>query len=841
VNRNSVRVFLALSCWVAASEAASLKVDFSIEGRPDSIAPGFEQWVIKPGATDRTTFGKVTASVSRVGSVGRGLKTTWWKGAAIDNAKMSADGITVDAPDSVKGAEIELRLAGLSPGRHTLATFHNLSESPEASFANAKIDIAVDGRRVATGIAPTHRVSHDADASGAFFDFEAKEGTDVVVRFASTRNVILCGFELDGSDPAARTAKPSPSDRDEHADADRGALTLSWRAPASAIGHQVYVGRNRDAVASATPASREFQGKTSAPRHELSGLTAHEDYFWRVDTIDAAGQVTQGETWHFRARRLAFPGAEGYGRFARGGRGGRIIEVTNLNDSGPGSLRAAVEADGPRTVVFTVSGLITLESKLIIRNPYLTVAGQTAPGKGITLRKYSFGMIGSHDVIVRFMRVRPGNISGTTLDGMGMAASDHTIYDHCSISWTLDEAFSSRGAKNITLQRALISEALNEAGHRKYPVGTRHGYAASIGGMVGSFHHNLLAHNSGRNWSLAGGLDQTGHHTAWLDLRNNVVYNWANRTTDGGAAKVNFVNNYYKPGPASRVFHLLKPERNNIRGYGPQDYFVEGNVMEGRVTADNRLGGVIEPNPERYRQGSGDFALDHDDAVPTRFESFREFIKDQPFFEPHVATQTAAAAYKVVLSDVGANQPLIDEHDARVIGETLSGTATFHGSKTKLPGLPDSQDDVGGWENYPEERRPSDWDTDRDGLPDWWETLHNLNPRSVAGDFGDANGDADRDGYSNLENYFAWLAEPHLECPAGASIEIDLGALTRGFTAKPVYVVTKASGGDVTLLAGGKTARFTAARGASGLANFAFSVTDADGDSMTRNVGIRVR
>src|SRR4029078_1510962 len=182
------------------------------------------------------------------------------------------------------------------------------------------------------------------------------------------------------------------------------------------------------------------------------------------------------------------------------------------------SLRAAIEAEGPRTVVFNVSGLITLESRLVIRNPYLTVAGQTAPRHGICVRKYNFGLGGAHDVIVRDVRVRPGNISGQTLDGMGMAGSDHCITNHCSITWTLDESFSSRGAKNITLQRTLISEALNEAGHKNYPPGTQHGYAASIGGNVGSFHHNLLAHCSGRNWSLAGGLEKKGFYVGRLDI-----------------------------------------------------------------------------------------------------------------------------------------------------------------------------------------------------------------------------------------------------------------------------------------------------------------------------------
>src|SRR6185436_19466094 len=148
-----------------------------------------------------------------------------------------------------------------------------------------------------------------------------------------------------------------------------------------------------------------------------SGLDHADTYFWRVDEVDASKKVTKGDVWSFRTRQLAFPSAEGYGRFARGGRGGRVIEVNNLNDSGPGSLRAAVEADGPRTVVFNVSDRITLKSRLILKNPWLTIAGQTAPGKGICVSKYNMGVGGSHDVIVRYVRVRPGNVSGQTLDG----------------------------------------------------------------------------------------------------------------------------------------------------------------------------------------------------------------------------------------------------------------------------------------------------------------------------------------------------------------------------------------------------------------------------------------
>lgn len=436
-------------------------------------------------------------------------------------------------------------------------------------------------------------------------------------------------------------------------------------------------------------------------------------------------------------RQLAFPTAEGYGRFAVGGRGGRVIKVTNLNDSGPGSLRAAVEEEGPRTVVFDVSGLITLDSRLIIRktNSYLTIAGQTAPGKGICIRNYNMGMLGASNVIIRYVRVRPGNTSGQTLDGMGMASSDDCIIDHCSISWTLDESFSSRGAKNITLQRTLISEALNEAGHKKYPPGTQHGYAASIGGDIGSFHHNLLAHCAGRNWSLAGGLAKPDNtYAGRLDIRNNVVYNWKNRATDGGAHEVNFVNNFYKPGPATQRFHALNAQYGGFKG--SQRYYVAGNVMPGHFGVDEQEKGRIA-------------TTERGGTVPTEYSPW----SDRPFFQPHVTTRSADEAFTNVLANVGCNFPALDEHDRRVIAEVRDGTAKFKGSKTGLPGLPDSQEDVGGWENYPEVSRPAGWDTDNDGMPNAWESARGLN----AADAADGNADRNGDGYTNLEEYLGSL------------------------------------------------------------------------------------
>ncbi|MEN8906777.1 MAG: cellulose-binding domain-containing protein [Clostridiales bacterium] len=433
---------------------------------------------------------------------------------------------------------------------------------------------------------------------------------------------------------------------------------------------------------------------------------------------------------------LAFPGAEGYGRFAKGGRGGSVIKVTNLNDSGPGSLRDAIDQTGPRTIVFEVSGVIHLKSKLLITgtkgNDNVYVAGQTAPGKGICISGYTFGMTGGEHVVIRHIRTRVGTDSGNTMDGMGMASANNSIFDHCSISWTIDEAFSSRSGQMITLQRCLISEALNEAGHKNYPEGSQHGYAASISGDIGSFHHNLLAHCAGRNWSLAGGLIHgTLTYAGRLDIRNNVVYNWKHRTTDGGAHEVNFVNNYYKPGPASEVFTALNAQNDGFEG--TQRYYFNGNIMENYWNESSQEKGSIESGePRDYN-----------------------YLVDEPFFDSYVNTQTAKESYNDVLNDVGCNVPMLDDHDKRVIEETRNGTYTYKGSKTGLPGLPDNEADVGGLENYPEVKRNSDWDTDNDGMPDSWETKHSLNP-SNSSDRNNTN--LSKTGYTNLEMYLNELA-----------------------------------------------------------------------------------
>ncbi|MBN1868424.1 T9SS C-terminal target domain-containing protein [Candidatus Sumerlaeota bacterium] len=731
---------IAIVVLSGLAHGAELKVDFSFPERKDAIDPHYAQWVIPEAVSVNRTFDGVAVTFRKSGPAGTVLTNTWYKGGVDYDARMATDGITVK--DGYSGGRIEMEISGLAPGHHSVATYHNTYDKPLTNtFSN--MSVSLNGTPVIASLTPTNRILNNYDAASAYVEFDVSSDETVTILFVPDgtgwqNNVTISGFEIDTGNPKKKAIKPEPPHDDEHADGDTGSTMLSWTAAASAVSHDVYFGTDFSAVDSATSASAEFMGNQTGTIHLASTPNIVDNYYWRVDEVAADGTRTKGEIWRFRRRHLAFPGAEGYGRFARGGRWGDVIEVTNLDDGGPGSLRAAVEATGPRTIVFNVSGTIALARRLVLKNPYCTVAGQTAPGMGICIRDYDFGMGGMKDGIIRYVRVRVGKEVGTrkTLGGMGMAGTDHSIIDHCSISWTTDEAFSSRSAKNITLQRTLISEALHVAGHRNYRPGKSHGYAASIGGDIASFHHNLLAHCEGRNWSLAGGIDAANRHTGSLDIRNNVVYNWDGRTTDGGAEFVHFVRNYYKPGPASGAeLDELNPQFENPR-FGPQICYVEGNVMEGVHGPEGPMGPFrgVDPHPET---------------------PYTEFTVTAPFFESYVETQTAAEAYADVLADVGCNRPGgLDLHDRRITSETLNGTFTYRGSVTDRPGLPDNQADVGGWETYPEESRPAGWDTDHDGLPNWWEDSV---PGLDSSDPADRNGDPDGDGYTNLEDYLNYL------------------------------------------------------------------------------------
>ncbi|OIV40195.1 pectate lyase family protein [Flavobacterium johnsoniae] len=788
-----------------------VKVDFDFfQRRLEEVHdPSYDSWVINEGKEAEKSFNNVSFKLKG------NFTSKWYKVgmSAPHYNKLGSDGL-------VTSENLELKINGLKAGKHTLLTFHNAFDvitgktfSPIKIFVNGKLQQTVNA---------SQRANAKIDASMAYITFNAEKGKDVIVRFEIdptsnpdvVKQIVINGFEIDTPNLMNQARTPEPRNRDEHVEVGK-TLTLKWDAVKNVAAHKLYFGEDKNAVENATESSKEFKGKLADRSFTVSDLYSGTTYYWRVDEVDANGEVTLGNVWSFKPAQLAFPGAEGYGRYAVGGRGGKVIEVTNLNDDGPGSLRDAINQEiGPRTIVFTVSGNIKLASRLVANQPYITIAGQTAPGEGITISRAPIGLTGN-DGVVRFLKVRIGG--GTTFDGMGLTGADYSIIDHCSISWTIDESFSSRGAHHITLQRTLISEALNVAGHDKYEAGKMHGFAATIGGDIGSFHHNLLAHNYGRNWSIGGGLNGDGYYTGRLDITNNVVYNWGKRTTDGGANEVNFVNNYYKPGASTKIFVALNAQHEGV-GKGMQRYYFNGNIMPGYFD---------EKSQDKGRKST----ISHNEKV--EYETF----VDKPFFPSYVDTQSAKAAYKNVLSDVGANQPFFDKHDNRIIGETLKGTFTYKGSKSGLGGMIDNEQDAGGWSNFASERRPSDWDTDHDGLPNWWEKAFGLNENSKAGDFSDANQDTDKDGFTQLDNYLDWLSTPHYFVNSGEKQVLNAGDFFKGYENKPVYTFSDLKNGKVVLK--GQEIQFATVE--KGFASFVLTVKDADGDSMSRTINFFVK
>ncbi len=454
-----------------------------------------------------------------------------------------------------------------------------------------------------------------------------------------------------------------------------------------------------------------------------------------------------------QAKIPAFPGAEGGGAFSFGGRGGKVYVVTSLADSGPGTFREACEQGGARIVVFNVAGIIHLKSPVSIRAPYITIAGQTAPGDGVCIAGESV-WIDTHDVVIRYMRFRRGSTDVTRRDdALGGNGIGNIIIDHVSASWGLDENMSmyrhvyNRGDStkqeklptvNVTIQNSIFSEALDRYNHA---------FGSTIGGLNSTFMRNLWASNISRNPSIGMYGD--------FGFVNNVVFNWWNRSADGGDHRsfFNFINNYYKPGPITPTdqpigHRILKPEGNRDRGH-ENEYgkaYVAGNIVEGnaRVTADNWAGGVqIENKP---------------DAEP-----YTAAIRvDKPFPMAKLTLMPAQEAYDHVLKNVGATLPKRDAVDERIVKQVATGKIFYNEQsqvdisspyiKRRLPadsykkGIIADPEQVGGYPNYDGKPYP---DADQDGMPDAWETAHGLNPKDPS----DATLDRDGDGYANIEEF----------------------------------------------------------------------------------------
>ena len=441
------------------------------------------------------------------------------------------------------------------------------------------------------------------------------------------------------------------------------------------------------------------------------------------------------------AQQIAFPGAEGFGKYASGGRGGKVVAVTNLNDDGEGSFRNALEKfpGEPLTIIFNVSGIIELQSKIQIKRSNLTIAGQTAPGDGICLKNQSLILNGASskgnhgNIIIRFIRSRPGGTLKTGLYGFDMENCHDVIVDHCSFSWANEECAAMYDTKNTSVQWCIVSEGLYNAGHMK---GHR-SYGGVWGGQYASYHHNLIAHQNSRAVRFNGAR---AHDTiALVDYRNNVIYNWGNANAcyggevniSGGLSQVNIVNNYYKPGPAApgelKFAHALF-QKENSKGTG--QWYLNGNIMEG----DNSL------TKKNFK------GLDLSEVGdPKNAEADVPFIVSSP-----LPGQSAKDAYEDVLKYAGAILPKRDGVDERIINETKTGTAIGKGVFGK-PGIIDLPIAVGGWPEY--KSLPAPIDTDGDGMPDEWEKKNGLN----VNDASDRN-KLGKNGYTMLEIYLNEMA-----------------------------------------------------------------------------------
>lgn len=690
---------------------------------------------------------------------------------------------------------INLKLSGLTQGTHSLRAYHNFLKT-YSSYTLPTIAVAVNGTTVLNGIEQSTGTLDISEVNFSLVNFEVTSPSEeVTITYYSevesgitytTTYFYINSIEIDPvADPQYQAHNSLPANKDYHVDVDDGNLTMTWTPAPGATAHRVYFGNSEDQVSNNT----NYDLETTSTSFTRNGLNPLQTYYWRVDEV-IDGQVYRGEVWSFRPRRLAFPGAEGSGKYAIGGRGGDVYHVTNLNDSGEGSLRYGIEnATGPRTIVFDVSGVIQLQSRLVCNKPNITIAGQTAPGIGIMLRDYEFGA-NSDDGITRFMRFRYGHgddWNGTSANqntgNAGGLSANYGIMDHCLLGWGSDETFSSRGAKNITFQHSLIGESLNQNGHKNYfdskPT-VQHGYAASIGGEVGSFHHNLLAHNEGRNWSMAGGLDPTGvYYAGKMNIYNNVVYNWGGRATDGGTHEGNFVNNYYKEGPATtqHFIFIAEIEKGARDETDYQKYYVNGNLRY------NYTDGII--TNDSYRNT---YKEDIKSGITANWNIFQNepFI----FWDKESNVESAEAAFKNVLSDVGCNYQELDNNEKRLIQESRDGTYTKTGSRSGKAGLIDKESDSEGWNGLGiiSETRPADWDTDGDGIPNWFETAKgwsnvNLNNNHIDG--------ASTGWYTDLEIYLNWMACPHfIDLEVGVEKIIDLATYFAGYTNPDYTIVT---------------------------------------------------
>jgi hypothetical protein len=492
---------------------------------------------------------------------------------------------------------------------------------------------------------------------------------------------------------------------------------------------------------------------------------------------------------------VAFPGAEGAGAKASGGRGGDVYYVTTLANSGAGSLRDGISGApaGGRTILFKVSGNIQLTSTLTVNKPNITVAGQSAPGDGICIQDQSFN-IAANNVIVRHLRTRLGTNDLAEADGMWINAGTNIIVDHVSASWSVDEVLStSRAVANLTVQNCFITESLKDSIHVK----GEHGYGGIISAetdVTFTYHHNLYAHNSSRN-PRVGSDSQAG--TLRLDFRNNVVYDWGFYAGYSGDTnenvEMNYVNNYFVAGPISTQTKAFSGGANTTKIYQSGNFIDNDKdlLFDGSNTGWGMFGGTF-----------------------TQLAA--------PLDVPAMPTDTAPVALQRVMAQAGAMPWRRDAVDQRIVASVRNHTGTtidFINPTTFAGDYITNGGNIGvnPWPTLVATTAPTD--TDNDGMPNWWELAVGLNLNNAA----DRN-NTDVSGYTELEVYLNWLADAHELCDRNGIVDVNLRTATGGAT-NLTYSVANGVNGTVALLGDGYTARFTAAANTNGLASFTFTAT----------------
>ena len=854
MNKKLWCAFLILA--TTAMHAGAQNIDFNMTGRQDAEVnePDYTGWAVNQGASESKTFDNgLTITIAATGKANT-LRAQWHKNTCTagkngqTGLRLLGDGVAAFIADASNNTpnltdtptSISVKLKGLKAGLHSLTAYHVYKDPKTGDMPTIKVEAMRDQESVASqsGVSYANVKSTAAnlkmsDAAFSYVEFEVLETTQTITvtyttevesgKQYQTTNVMLNGLLIDHSPLTA--LDPNPAHRDYHLDADDGSYNLQWTPATMAVSHKLVIGTDQETVDQST----DYIYEGTSPSYTITGLKSSQYYYWRVDEVDAEGKIYKGEVWSFRPRQLAFPGAEGYGRFAIGGRGGKVYHVTSLSGGKePGTLLYGLtEMNEPRYIVFDVSGIIELDFESQFTKPFAYIAGQTAPGKGICIKASNIN-IGS-DVICRHIRFKRGlGVYGkNTGNAMGIAGADHAIVDHCTAAWGTDETVSGRGALNVTFQYNVISEALGITGHKNYDDGTNHGYAATIDGRIGSWHHNLLVNCEGRNWSMGGGMDANNRPIGGLDLFNNVVYNWHNRTTDGNCHAVNFVNNYYKMGADTRKTILFTQDfEDAIAPDGIDQAYIKGNIRE------NKSHSLTQDALNDTYNATGN--------IPTTYQ----YRVNKPLFESYATIHTAMDAMKIVTSDAGATMPMRDEHHIRNIRETLDGTHTYVGSKSKIKGEIDTETDITehadgkGWEVYPEEARPENWDTDQDGMPDWYEALIHSDAHTA-----NQNDDPDSDGWTLLEDYLELMAHPYVVVEPNGMATLDLKPYFAGFYGQnkkavtPSYRLPDETNGGFIASIEGSALKIHSSSGAQGIGRANVTVDDGE-TTFTQPFGI---